>query len=177
MRGGGGNSWFCLLLIITTSLYELYTVLSVIISPWFTFISLNIPVFLSIRGGGQAPPPPGKITKFKPIPGQIPEYAQLLSISLNIPVSTFISLNICFYLKISPFHFLKLKSERALKKLICCFFSEARVKVVLKECMCTFKVPKKPNVLNLQFKSPPAAPRGGGREQKKMFALRAYLPP
>ena len=42
-------------------------------------------------------------------------------------------------------------------------------------CMCTFKVSKKPNVLDLRFKfGPPLKLLGGGR-QDTIFALRAYL--
>jgi len=60
-----------------------------------------------------------------------------------------------------------------------------RVKIIKKKslygnwivkCVCTFKVYKKPNVLNLRFKSPPPleARRGG---QTFLFALRAYFVP
>ena len=46
--------------------------------------------------------------------------------------------------------------------------------------MCTFKVFKKPNVLNLRFKfcpPPPEARRVEGGGDKKMFALRAHFAP
>ena len=48
---------------------------------------------------------------------------------------------------------------------------------MLLDCMCTFKVSKKPNVLNLQFKFCPLPLQklvGGGA---KKFVLRAYFAP